>query len=218
MGAVGPKLLLEVAGRTALARVVESFLRVGGVGEIVAVVPADLRSRAEGALAAIPNPRRVRLAAAAGGATRQESVRLGLAALSMELPYVAVHDVARVLVRPALIERVLEAARATGAAIPTLPIADSVKEISGGRVVRSLPRERLEGAQTPQIFARDIILRSHARALERGESATDDAALVERIGEPVAAVEGDPANVKVTSPSDVMLLEALLRSGFQTEA
>ncbi len=217
MGALGPKLLLQLDGRSALARVTESFLSVSAVGEIVAVVPEALLSEAERALAALQNPRRVRIAATRGGATRQESVRLGLAMLTANLPYVAVHDVARVLIRPALIERVLEAARTVGAAIPTLPIAESVKEISGGRVVRSIPREHLEGAQTPQIFARDILARAHARALERGESATDDAALVERLGAPVATLPGDPANLKMTSPSDVIVLEALLRSGFQRE-
>jgi len=218
MGALGPKLLIEISGRTALARVVEAFLQVASVGEIVAVVPAGLLPDAQQALARVANPRGVPIVATPGGAKRQESVLLGIKALSSDLPYVAVHDVARVLIRPALIERVLAAARATGAAIPTVPIRDSVKEVVDGRIAHSVPREHLAVAQTPQIFARDILIRAHARALERGEIATDDAALVESIGVAIAAVPGDPSNLKLTSPGDLIVFEALIQFGSRMEA
>ena len=217
MGALGPKLLLDICGRAALLRVLDSFLGVSAVGEIVAVVPPSLLRDAERTLAAAPHPRAVRVAAIPGGATRQESVRLGLRSLTLTLPYVAVHDVARVLVRPTLIERVLQAARTSGAAIPALPLRDSLKEVASGRVVRSIPREALQGAQTPQIFARDILARAHARALDENASATDDATLVERIGAPVASVPGDPSNFKLTEPGDLIVLKALIQAGIQAE-
>jgi 2-C-methyl-D-erythritol 4-phosphate cytidylyltransferase len=212
MGALGPKLLIPVGGRPALARVLDAFLEVESVGEIVAVIPEALLEDAKRVAASRPNPRGVRLAFARGGATRQDSVRNGLSALEREMPFVAVHDVARVLVSPALIERVLRAARASGAAIPALAIRDSVKEVAGDRVVRTVDRERLRAAQTPQIFARDILARAHAVALEERAAATDDAMLVERIGCDVAVVPGEASNLKLTEAGDLPVLEAWLKN------
>jgi 2-C-methyl-D-erythritol 4-phosphate cytidylyltransferase len=190
--------------------VIDAFLEVEAVGEIVAVIPESLLTPAQHALTSRKNPRGARLTLTTGGATRQVSVARGLAALTRDLPFVAVHDVARVLVSPALIERVLRAARASGAAIPACPLRDSVKEVEEGRVVRSVDRTRLQGAQTPQIFSRDILARAHAAAIEEGVDATDDAMLVERIGCAVSVVPGEPANLKLTEPGDVRILEAWL--------
>ena len=209
----GPKLLLEVGGSTLLERVASTFLAHPAVGEIVAAVPERLVAEASSRLAALQNPRGAGVLAIAGGATRQESVRLGLAALQRSLPYVAVHDVARALVDAALITRVLEAARETGAAIPALPLRDTVKEVDRGRIVRTIPRDRLQGAQTPQIFSRDILARAHVRAGGADASATDDASLLESAGVPVAVVPGDPSNLKLTEPSDVIAIESHLRAG-----
>jgi 2-C-methyl-D-erythritol 4-phosphate cytidylyltransferase len=209
----GPKLLLEIDGRSVLARVTATFLACEPVGEIVVAVPGSLLDRASAAIRSLPNPRGIPARAIPGGATRQESVARGLESLGRDLPYVGVHDAARVLVTAPLVLRVLAAARAVGAAIPALPMRDTIKEVEGGRVARSLPRERLWGAQTPQIFARDILARAHARARETGAAATDDALLAEALGAPIAVVPGEPANLKMTEPTDVILLEALLRAG-----
>jgi 2-C-methyl-D-erythritol 4-phosphate cytidylyltransferase len=213
MGGSGPKLLLELGGRTLLEHAAVAFLACPAVGEIVAVVPDALVGAAGAKLALLYNPRGARLEAVPGGATRRESVGRGLDALARGLPYVAVHDVARALVPVTLIERVLAAARTTGAAIPALPVRDTVKEVEGGRVVRTLGRDRIQGAQTPQIFTRDILARAHVLARERRIEATDDAALAEAIGAPVAVVQGDPANLKLTEPIDRIMLQALLDAG-----
>lgn len=213
MGDRGPKVLLEVGGSTLLERVASTFLAHPAVGEVVAAVPERLVAEARSRLDALPNPRGARVGAIAGGSTRQESVRLGIAALQQSLPYIAVHDVARALVDATLISRVLEAARTTGAAIPALPLRDTVKEVDRGRIVRTIPRDRLQGAQTPQIFSRDILARAHARAAETDAGATDDAWLVEAAGVPVAVVPGDPSNLKLTEPSDVIAIESHLRTG-----
>ena len=212
MGALGPKLLIPLGGRPALERVLDTFLEVESVGEIVAVIPEALLDEAKRSIASRPNPRGARLALTTGGATRQESVRRGIAALERPLPFIAVHDVARALVTPALVERVLRAARGTGAAIPACPVRDSVKEVASDRVVRSLDRERLRAAQTPQIFSRDILTRAHAAAAGEDRAATDDAMLVERIGCEVAVVPGEPSNLKLTEPGDLPALEAWIKA------
>jgi len=207
----GPKLLLELGGITLLERVANTFLSHPAVGELAVVVPHHLEARARAVLARAENPRGVRLSVVPGGATRQESVLAGLGSLADDLPYVAVHDVARALVGADLITRVLEAAREAGAAIPALPLRETIKEVEEGRVVKTIPRERLEGAQTPQIFTRDILRRAHARAV--GAAATDDAWLVEQMGSPVAVVLGEASNLKLTEPADALLLESHLRAG-----
>jgi 2-C-methyl-D-erythritol 4-phosphate cytidylyltransferase len=215
MGPYGPKLLLEVGGRPALVRVAETFLALPATGEVVITVPAELEAEAVKAIAHTANPRGVRVTIIPGGETRQHSVALAIEALTEPLPFIAVHDVARVLVDAPLIARVLEAARATGAAIPGLPLADSIKEMTPGddRVARSVPREFLVAAQTPQIFASAILRRAHAHALKAHAEATDEAGLAEAIGVAVTVVPGDDRNRKMTVPNDLVVLNALLRAG-----
>ncbi|HLQ66828.1 MAG TPA: 2-C-methyl-D-erythritol 4-phosphate cytidylyltransferase [Candidatus Limnocylindrales bacterium] len=212
----GPKLLLDLEGKSFLQRAALPFLRHRSVGEIVAVVPEALVGPAREALARVPRERVLGARAVAGGATRRESVRLGLEAIAPGAAYVAVHDVARPLVTTALIDRVLAAARTHGAAIPALPIRDSVKEVDAERIIRSLPRERLRGAQTPQIFSRAILLRAHTQAGESPD-ATDDAALVEALGFAVFVVAGESSNLKITEPSDLIVARALIQSGLGGE-
>jgi 2-C-methyl-D-erythritol 4-phosphate cytidylyltransferase len=212
MEGLGPKLLIDLAGRTLLERAALPFLGHAAVGEIVAVVPETLVNAAKEALGRVPRERVVGARAVAGGATRQESVRLGLESIATGAAFVAVHDVARPLVTPALIDRVLAAARAHGAAIPALPLRDTVKEVEAERVVRTIPRDRLQGAQTPQIFSRAILARAHAQGRDL-PAATDDAALVEAIGFAVAVVAGEPTNVKITEPTDLIVARALIQSG-----
>jgi len=218
LGNGGPKLLFEIAGATPLERVGAVFLAHSAVGEIVLVAPDRLLDAARARLAALPNPRGIALTVVGGGATRRESVAAGLRALTAPLPYVAVHDVARLLVTGALVTRVLEAARASGAAIPALPIKDTVKEVEAGRIVRTLPRGRLHAAQTPQIFTRDILARAHERASRTGAEPTDDASMVEAIGVPVTVVPGDPSNLKLTEPADVIVLQRLWESLVHTRS
>jgi 2-C-methyl-D-erythritol 4-phosphate cytidylyltransferase len=209
LGDRGPKLLLEIAGATPLERVGRVFLAHPAVGEIVLAAPDRLVEAARKRLAALSNPRRVPVTVIPGGATRRESVAASLRALQTRLPLVAVHDVARLLVSADLVTRVLEAARASGAAIPALPIKDTVKEVEGARVLRTLPRGRLQVAQTPQIFARDILARAHDAGAS-GAEPTDDASMVEAIGVPVSVVPGDPANLKLTEPTDLIVVERLV--------
>lgn len=146
-----------------------------------------------------------------GGERRQDSVANGVAALKLkDDDIVLIHDGARPLVTQDLIERVLEGARAFGAAVPGLPLEDTVKEAEAGRVVRTIERDRLVRVQTPQGFAAGLLLRALDAAREAGISGTDEASLLERLGLPVMIVPGDPRNLKITSPLDLTAAEAYL--------
>jgi len=146
-----------------------------------------------------------------GGERRQDSVANGVAALQVgDDDIILVHDGARPLLTQELIERVIEGARRTGAAVPGLPPDDTIKEIEGGMVVRTIDRDRLVRIQTPQGFAAGLLRRALARAGAEGAAGTDEAALVERLGLPVTVVAGDPRNIKITSPLDLSVAEAFL--------
>ena len=149
-----------------------------------------------------------------GGAHRQESVYLGLRALSPVPTLVAIHDGARPLVSPALIAATIEAAAATGAAIAAAAVSDTIKRLGPNSLVEeTLDRHELYAAQTPQTFRYDLILAAHERARADAFTATDDAALVERLGHDVQIVVSPPENLKVTTPQDLLLAEALLSGG-----
>lgn len=136
----------------------------------------------------------------AGGATRSDSVRAGLAAVPDDAEVVVVHDAARPFARPTLFDAVV-AAVGDGAdgAVPGVPLADTVKRVAGGQVVETLDRAELVAVQTPQAFAADALRRAHAT----GADATDDAALVEAAGGRVVVIAGDPANAKITLRTDL---------------
>ena len=143
-----------------------------------------------------------------GGERRQDSVRAGLDALG-GCDWVAVHDGARPLVDRAVILRGLEAAAETGAAVCAVPAKDTIKVVSeDGAVQETPPRERLWQVQTPQIFRRELLLRAHEEC--RGDF-TDDAAMVESLGASVKAFMGSYRNVKVTTPEDLVVVQALMR-------
>jgi len=137
-----------------------------------------------------------------GGNQRQDSVRLGLLSLPA-VEIVLVHDAARPFVTTCLIERVIEETRRSGACIPALPVSQTVKEVAGSTIVRTLDRNRLVLAQTPQGFRRDILSEAFERAEKDGFYGTDESMLLERLGVPVTIVEGDPGNVKITFRQDI---------------
>jgi 2-C-methyl-D-erythritol 4-phosphate cytidylyltransferase/2-C-methyl-D-erythritol 2,4-cyclodiphosphate synthase len=148
-----------------------------------------------------------------GGATRQASVHAGLEALAGHKPdVVLIHDAARPFVPAALISRAIDAPSLTGAAVPVIPVTDTVKQVGETGHVEATPdRARLRIAQTPQAFRFDVILDAHRRAAQAGRSDfTDDAALAEWAGLTVATFEGDPANMKLTTPEDFIREEARL--------
>jgi 2-C-methyl-D-erythritol 4-phosphate cytidylyltransferase len=198
------KLFTEIGSKPLLAHAIAAFEHCGSIQSIVLVMtPLNLKRGRE-------LVERFGFAKVAdivsGGQRRQDSVRLGLVALG-PCDYVAIHDAARPLVTPELIERGLESARETGAAAPAVPVADTVKEAdANGIVVRTLERSRLWGVQTPQVFRYDLLMRAHS---EVAAEVTDDAAMVEALGERVWLFDGDRLNVKVTTAEDLELVGAL---------
>ncbi len=207
MGAAGPKALLPLGGTSILARAVAAFAARPRVARLIVVV-AD-----PGAARAALGDQAGRVVLVLGGEERQDSVLRGLEALE-EAAIVLVHDAARPLVPAALIDAVIDAAIAHGAAVPVLPVVDTVKRIGpDGAVVATVRRDDLRLVQTPQGFRTDLLRAAYARAAREGVRATDDAGLVERCGGRVVVVPGSPRNIKITTPADLALAEALLRAG-----
>jgi 2-C-methyl-D-erythritol 4-phosphate cytidylyltransferase/2-C-methyl-D-erythritol 2,4-cyclodiphosphate synthase len=195
------KLSVELEGRSLLAWSVEAMAAAASVARIVVVVRA-------GQLAGLSTApwRSDRVELIAGGERRSDSVRAGVARTRSEV--VLIHDAARPLATPVLADRVARAARQHGAAVPVLPVVDSLKKASAGSLV-SIERDGLVRTQTPQGARRELLLDAFAAA---GESAfTDEAALLESRGVAVASVRGEVTNMKVTEPADLELVRELVR-------
>ncbi|CRY80325.1 2-C-methyl-D-erythritol 4-phosphate cytidylyltransferase [Nocardia farcinica] len=181
---------------------VDGLLAAGVVDRIIVMVPAEW---VESAVALLPPSEVVRVVV--GGAERTDSVRAGLAA-APDAGYFLVHDAARALTPPALIGRIVGELRAgRRAVVPALPVVDTVKSVDAAGVVTGTPdRAALRAVQTPQGFTADLLRAAYAADVP----ATDDAGLVERLGEPVHTVAGDPLAFKITTPLDLRLAETLL--------
>ena len=201
-----PKQYRPIRGVRMLERAVRPFAAHPRVGALVVVLPPeDAAAPPAWLLALAPG----RLVVTAGGESRQDSVAQGLAALAPGPTVVLVHDAARPFADRALIDRVIAVAELGAVAVPAMPLAETVKETdAAGLVVRTVPRERMVAVQTPQGFPRTTLETAHQRG--RGEApATDDAALCERLGTAVRVVAGSARNVKITTPEDFALAEAL---------
>jgi 2-C-methyl-D-erythritol 4-phosphate cytidylyltransferase/2-C-methyl-D-erythritol 2,4-cyclodiphosphate synthase len=193
-----PKPFLELAGVSLVVRAVRAMSACPGIEATVVVLAQDqMGGPWERALRAEPSV----FAVVPGGSTRMRSVLAGVTAAEAEV--VLVHDAARPFVAPALVAAVLDAARRHGAAVPAVPVSDTVKADDGsGFVASTVDRAPLRLAQTPQGARREVLLEALDRAVREGFEATDDAQAIERAGYAVALVPGDPGNVKITSPED----------------
>ena len=149
----------------------------------------------------------------AGGASRTESVRLGILELTGDPELIAIHDGARPFVTEEIIRQTIEAAERYGAAAPAVPLTDTIKELDDdGLAVRTVDRERLRAVQTPQIFQEGLIRAALQKALEDGAAITDDCAAVERLGMKVMLTAGSGENIKLTTPADIPAAEAILEA------
>ena len=202
------KLLLPLGEQPVLLHTLQALDACPYITEIVVVtreeliVPLGLLGRD----AALATGRTV----SGGGATRSHSVLAGLGELSLDAELAAIHDGARPLVSQAVLEAVIRRASECGAAAPAVPVKDTVKRARDGLVTATLDRAELRAVQTPQVFQVDLIKTALQKALEDGAELTDDCAAVERLGIGVALTEGDYCNLKLTTPEDLAVAEALL--------
>ena len=204
LGPGGPKALRLLRGEPLLVHAVRRIAAAPSVGCIVVAAPADALELVASLLAPVAP-----VTIVAGGATRQASVAAALAAVPACFDIVLVHDAARALTPPELVEAVAEAVRAGhGAVIPVVPVIDTIKRVDAdGGVMGTVDRSVLRAVQTPQGFRRDVLVKAHESALDEH---TDDAGMAERIGVPVHTVPGSEAALKITRPFDLAVAELLL--------
>jgi 2-C-methyl-D-erythritol 4-phosphate cytidylyltransferase len=224
-GAAPPKQLLELDGVPILFLTLRRLAACARLGQlIVAVRPAD-RAAIEAQLKKEPYGKRATVVD--GGESRHDSVANALRAAPADSDLILVHDAVRPFVEPAQLDRVLDAAAETGAAILGLPATDTVKQVEpfappggaqgkpgtsthGSRVTATIPRERIVLAQTPQVFRAALLRQAFERADSEGFRGSDEAILVERLGHPVTVVMGSWRNIKITQPADLDLARFLL--------
>jgi 2-C-methyl-D-erythritol 4-phosphate cytidylyltransferase len=211
------KVVVELAGRPVLAHVLDRFAEVEAVAEIIVPMPEPRLAWARETFGtALPDGRP--LVFVAGGADRTDSVARGLEATDGGTELVAIHDAVRPLIRPAIIREAFRVAVEHGAAVVGRPVDHTIKSVrESGRVVETVPRQSLWMAQTPQVFRREVILQAYARREDMVGTVTDDAQLVEAMGQTVMMVRGDAANLKITTPEDLRACEAFLAAGWPFE-
>lgn len=200
------KVMAPLGGEPMILRTVRAFEDCEAVKEIVIVTREDLMGPIAELCSGFTKIRSV----VQGGSSRQESVKLGLLALSKEVRLAAVHDGARPLVSGELIDKVIRAAHSYGAAAPAIPVKDTIKVFEGGFIAATPDRSTLRAVQTPQVMDRDLLLGALEKAEQEGTALTDDCSAVEHIGMRVRLVEGEERNLKVTTPLDLKIAELLL--------
>ena len=208
-GADVPKPFVPLAGEPVFLHSLTQFAALTVVRQIVFAVPEQWIERIENEYR--PALTGLKTTLIIGGAVRSETVQLALNRLEAGCAWVAIHDAARPLVSEHLILDVIAQARNVGAAIPALPVADTLKQAdANGRIAATLDRGNLYLAQTPQVFRRDLLHRAFDTLDLVADPVTDDAQLIERLGEPVALVPGEPSNFKITRMADLALAGAYL--------
>jgi len=216
MGHPTRKQYLVLEGRPILLHTLIVFESCPDIDEIVVVLPeSDIKNFRESLLPEMNGKTPVRTVS--GGRERQDSVFNGLDSLAKSTRIVVIHDGVRPMIRKNDITACIETARLKGACILGVPAYDTVKTVDKeGQVTRTLDRECIRMAQTPQAFAYDAILNAHRLAREKGFAGTDDASLLEWTGSPVAVLPGSRFNIKITTPEDLALARALMAAAYSS--
>lgn len=210
MAATKNKVLLTLDdGRTIIEHTVMAFLEDSQCARIVLVVQADDHSEITDIIANVEGNENIMLVI--GGRERQDSVKIGLQELQNGANIVMVHDGARPFIQKETLERVFEKARETGAAIVGVPVKDTIKRVIEGAVVETVERACLFQAQTPQAFRLELLKAAHKYAEEVAFLGTDEASLVEQLGITVHVVKGSYQNIKITTPEDMVLAQAIVK-------
>ena len=217
MGGAIPKPFLWIGGRPILAHTLDAFERCDSVDEVILVVGiGDLRLVSEEVVDRYEFTKVRKILS--GGEKRQDSVWEGLKAVEAGTEIVVIHDGVRPFVAPEHLSESIGQCRKCDAVITAVPVKDTIKEAEDGLVTSTLDREKLWAIQTPQTFALDLILRAHQQAMGAALIATDDAALVERLGHPVHLLRGSYHNIKITTPEDLALGEIILKNRHRRDA
>ena len=204
-----PKQFLQLAGTPIIFHTLKPFELCDSIHEVIVVLPAE--ESAEFLAQAGKRGLRKLARVVPGGATRADSVKRGLQAIrAATAEIIAVHDGVRPFVTVEEIAETIAAAQRDGAAILATPATDTIKVVEGGTVIKTLARQSLRQALTPQCFRYDLLRRAYDQADISDPSLTDESVLVERLGHPVTIVEGSARNIKITTPRDLLLAEALL--------
>jgi 2-C-methyl-D-erythritol 4-phosphate cytidylyltransferase len=216
MGAARAKQFIELGGMPLLAWTLAPFERSGAVDAIIVVSPADEVEYCEREIVKRFGLKKV-LKVVAGGPRRQDSVRQGILVTRGEYDLVLIHDGVRPMIDEILIDRMVSQARRWGPVVSGLPARETVKEVDEDRlVVKTYDRNQVWLIQTPQVFPYPVIWEAHERAFREGWEATDDGALVERMGVQVRVVEGSERNIKITTPNDLVLARLFLEERAET--
>lgn len=207
-GTEQPKQFVEILGKPLIIHTLDRFQACPAVDEIVLVLPESAITEFQISYfrSEITKLRNI----VAGGSTRAESVNNGLNAVDERAKIVAVHDGARPLVSVDEIHEIIEKAKQAGAACLVATVTDTIKTIRGDEISGTLDRDKLRRALTPQAFKTEILRRAYALG-DLTEAATDECYLVEKLGHPIAFVEGSSRNIKITQPEDMLFLEFFLR-------
>jgi len=214
MGGPVPKSFLPLANRPLVLRALDQFFSARSIEKVILVVAGQELQRSQVLMQSDPNLSHRPWTLQVGGATRQESVRRGIEKLDSDCEIVVIHDAARPFVSASLIDRCVDKARQVGAVVVGVPVKDTIKVVSEEQWVQATPtRSTLWEIQTPQAFRKELIVEAHDRAVRQAIDATDDATLVEQLGKPVLVLRGETSNIKITTPEDILLAEALLREG-----
>jgi 2-C-methyl-D-erythritol 4-phosphate cytidylyltransferase len=213
MGGAVPKQFLQIGGREILARTLAVFEACVAIDDVWVVVAAEQCALCQSAIVERYGLRKVR-GVVAGGTTRQESVWHGLQQVVQAVGLVVVHDGVRPFVTELLLQQTLDHANRFGAAIAAVPLKDTLKRVSAaGTVEATVPREHLWRVQTPQAFQHALLRRAFQHAWQQGLQATDEAGLIEALGNAVRIVPSYEHNVKITTPDDLVFCEMFLREG-----
>ncbi len=205
------KVYAELDGRAVWLRAVEPFINRDDVVQTIVVIAPEDRELFERRFR--PNVAFMNLQVIDGGAERHDSIAAALEAVDPSCEFVAIHDAARPCLTSEQVDAVFDAARAHGAALLAIPIADTVKRVNTEKfTTETVSRHDLYLAQTPQVFLRELIVRAYANRARLGPGITDDSQLVEAIGHPCAVVESTPMNLKITTSADLRLAVAILNA------
>lgn len=204
-----PKQYLALGSHSVLGHTLINFLNIQEINPIVVVTsPGEIKRSKDLIEKEAINPDRIKFAE--GGKERQDSVANGLHCLPEDTEIIIVHDGVRPFIKSDIIRRSIETARQKGACIAAVPVKDTIKEVTGDRVIRTIPRDTLYQVQTPQTFKYEILVSAHRLAAEKNYYSTDESSLVEWAGYPVTVVNGSYENIKITTREDYFMAVQIL--------